>query len=403
MERVVVVGGGIVGASAAYRLAREAGVRVTLVDRADVGHATAAGAGIVAPGVSRLPSGPFFEMASAAVDFYPSLLEQLAADGETDTGYEVVGGLVVAVDEQELSLLDDMETVIWERQRTGMKNIGSLSRLGPAEARELFPAIADGARAIHLSEGARVDGRLLRDAMTRAAAKRGAELLRGGASVVVEGSAVAGVEVGGRRIACDAVLLAAGAWSSEAAAELGVTLPIVPQRGQILHLRMPDVATARWPFVIGFRSHYLLTFPEDRVVAGATREDGSGFDYRVTAGGTREVLEEALRVAPGLAAGTVVEWRVGFRPMSPDGLPLVGPLGRARGAFVATGLGPSGLMMGPYAGALAAGLLLGGDAPFDLAPFRPSRFAERQSGAKSADLRTLKRMRSEGFPGRAGP
>ena len=61
-------------------------------------------------------------------------------------------------------------------------------------------------------------------------------------------------------------------------------------------------------------SHYLLAFDESVVVAGATRESGSGFDYRVTAAGQMEVLTEALRVAPGLATATIIETRVGFRP-----------------------------------------------------------------------------------------
>jgi D-amino-acid dehydrogenase len=67
-----------------------------------------------------------------------------------------------------------------------------------------------------------------------------------------------------------------------------------------------------------------LAFDESRVVAGATREVGTGFDYRVTAAGQAEVLSEALRIAPGLGVATVIETRVGFRPVSADGRPLLG-------------------------------------------------------------------------------
>jgi D-amino-acid dehydrogenase len=109
------------------------------------------------------------------------------------------------------------------------------------------------------------------------------------------------------------------------------------------------------------------------VVAGATRETGSGFDYRVTPGGLAEVLGQALAVAPGLATGSYLETRVGFRPMSPDLRPLLGPVSGVGGLVVATGLGATGLTMGPYAGELAARAALGEPPGIDLAPFDPLR------------------------------
>src|SRR5262249_30270780 len=84
-----------------------------------------------------------------------------------------------------------------------------------------------------------------------------------------------------------AVLLAGGAWSAAIADQLGLLVPVYPQRGQILHLELPETDTTRWPIVVGFHSHYLLTFPTSRVVAGATPEDTAGFHHRMTAGGVR--------------------------------------------------------------------------------------------------------------------
>ena len=107
--------------------------------------------------------------------------------------------------------------------------------------------------------------------------------------------------------------------------------------------------------------------------AGATREAGLGFDYRVTAAGQREVLDHALTVAPGLADATLAETRVGFRPGTPDGLPLLGLL--RPGLAVATGFGAGGLTNGPFAGKLIAALVLDGDPGFDLTPFAPDRFS----------------------------
>jgi D-amino-acid dehydrogenase len=152
-----------------------------------------------------------------------------------------------------------------------------------------------------------------------------------------------------------------------------------------VHLHIDATDTSRWPVVLPADSgHYLLAFDDSRVVAGATRETGSGFDARVTAGGLDEVLNEALAVAPGLVGASHLETRVGLRPAGPDSRPLLGSVtvGGSSGAAVekgncdlviATGLGASGLTLGPLTGAIAAKTALGVDQPFDLTPFDPLR------------------------------
>lgn len=381
MSNVVVIGGGVVGSAAAYRLARD-GVPVTLVDRADPGHATAAGAGIIAPATSLAQPAAFYPLAFAAVAHYADLLAQLGEDGEPDTGYEVVGGLFIATSDAEEVRLADMWRLLERRGGEGAPNIGALARLGPAEARALFPALGQVRGGIHLTGAARVDGRRLRAAVQRAAQKRGATLLRGDAALVRAGERVTHVVVDGRSLPVGAAIIAGGAWSAALGASVGVALPVYPQRGQILHLELRDAETGAWPIVLGFHAHYLLTFPRSRVVAGATREDEAGYDHRVTAGGAHEALGEALRVAPGLADATLREVRVGFRPASPDRLPLLGRAPDLRNVYVATGHGASGLQLGPYSGAVVAEVLRGqerragqgGPPAIDLTPYSPERF-----------------------------
>lgn len=372
-NEVIVIGGGIVGASAAYRLART-GVRVTLVDRADAGQATAAGAGIIAPGAYTGASDVWLRLAFQSAAYYEELLAQLAEDGQADTGYEVPGLLLVATDAAEAAQLPALARLFEERNAAGVRNLGTVSRIDGSEARRLFPPLRDVPGAIHLSEAARVDGRRLRDALQQAAKKRGARILIGSAELAMEGDHAVGAIVNGQRITADAVLLAGGAWSSALADTLGVLLPVFPQRGQILHLEMPETETGRWPIIEGFHRHYLLTFPPNRVVAGATREDDAGFDYRQTAGGVHEALSEALRLAPGLAPATLREVRIGFRPASPDGLPMLGRLPGTQNVYVATGHGASGLQLGPYSGAAIADLLRGAPPDIDLTPFSVERF-----------------------------
>lgn len=373
MSDVVVIGGGVVGMAAAYRLARD-GVAVTLVDRADDGQATAAGAGIIAPGTGTSAPDSLLALSFEAVRYYPALLAQLADDGERDTGFAICGALFVATSEADAARLPDHLRLIEARRATGMRNIGETALLDGRAARQLFPPLADIPAAIHLGEVGRVNGRLLRDALQRAAQRHGATIARGSASIAHEGGRATGVRVGTETIAAGAIIVAGGAWSNALGEALGVRLPVYPQRGQILHLDAPGTTTTRWPVITGFHSHYLLAFPEHRVVAGATREHDSGYDYRMTAGGVHEALGEALRVAPGLHSATLREVRIGLRPASPDGLPILGRLPGLDNIYVATGHGPSGLQLGPYSGAAVADLAREKAVAVDLAPFAATRF-----------------------------
>jgi D-amino-acid dehydrogenase len=154
-----------------------------------------------------------------------------------------------------------------------------------------------------------------------------------------------------------------------------VTLAVAPQRGQILHLGVREDTTAM-PVVQPLGAdHYLLPFPDRRVVVGATRESGSGFSPRLTAGGVAKVLNDALRVAPGLADATLREVRVGLRPATPDGDPVVGAIPGCTGLWAATGTGPQGLTIGPYCGRLIADAILGRPQELDLTPYAPGRFS----------------------------
>src|SRR5215469_3818418 len=102
---VVVVGAGILGASAAFHLAR-AGARVTVVDAVHEGRATAAGAGIICPWVSGAEDPAFYTLYCEGGRYYPELVAALAEVGETDLGYRRAGALVVSDDTSELAAFE---------------------------------------------------------------------------------------------------------------------------------------------------------------------------------------------------------------------------------------------------------------------------------------------------------
>lgn len=363
--KVVVIGSGIVGASAAYYLARKK-VDVTIVDNEHQGNATAAGAGVVSPWLSDRGD-LWYEIAKHGARYYHTLVSDLADDGETHTGYKKVGTLYVSKDEAELAEM----CAALEEKKLDAPEIGDIQLLSPEQARDKFPPLHEEFGAVFVSGGARVDGRLLRDALKRAAQKHHAKFIQGIAELVHQEHKVVGVKVNDKIIEADHVIVAAGVWAPELLAPLGVTLNIQPQRGQIAHITLPGMDTSNWPVISPGSSHYMVAFDDSRVVAGATREDGTGFDYRLTTGGVHEVLTEALSVAPGLSEGTLSELRIGFRPMGLSLSPLIGKVDQIEGLLVANGLGPSGLTMGPYVGKLVSQIVLGEDIELDLTPYDP--------------------------------
>jgi D-amino-acid dehydrogenase len=313
----------------------------------------------------------FYRLYVEGARYYSELVPVLAEQGETELGYRKVGALVVSSDADELKGFDQL----LQRRRTDAPEMGGTTVLSPRDARMLFPPLREDLSGLQVANGARVDGRLMAAGLLRAAQRLGARLIGAQAKLIAAGNRVNGVSVGGDSIEGDGIVATAGAWAGTLLQPLGITLPIEPQRGQIVHLRLPGEATKDWPVILPPGSHYLLAFDDSRVVAGATRESGAGFDYRVTAAGQAEVLAEALHVAPGLASATIIETRVGFRPVAQGIRPFLGAIPEVGGLLVGNGLGAAGLTIGPFAGRVLAEVALGRQPPIDLDPFVPMQRA----------------------------
>jgi D-amino-acid dehydrogenase len=376
MADAIVIGGGIVGASAAYNLAKD-GAQTLLIDRADYGRATDAGAGILSPETSglMLPRS-WFDYAITAVGYYSTLISALNAEQDGDTGYAVCGDLVVAVSDDEIEPFEQAKRIIFERQqRRGLPSLDDLYEVTPAEAREFFPPLADVKGAIYFRNAARVDGRLLTAAMLRAAQKFGLDVNHGSVDqLLIENGVVTGVAVGAERYFAEKVIIAGGAWAQHFGAQLGVNIPVRPMRGQIIHLDLPDTDTGKWCIISPFHGHYMLAWDDSRVVIGATREPDSGFEPHTTIVGMREVIDEGLRVAPGLANAQFREVRVGLRPATADNLPVLGEIPGVENLYLATGMGASGLQLGPYSGKLASDWAQGKQSQTDISAFSITRF-----------------------------
>jgi D-amino-acid dehydrogenase len=334
--RVVVVGAGLAGLAVAWYLGKR-GADVTVVDAADIGTASWAGAGILQD-PPELDDPDLTSLHDHAVLHYRELDAELKELGGPETGFAAVGGLWL--DPEPTAL----ETI---RERLGRKSIYSSGRfaltlLEPAEVRRRLPVMEHGWYGLASTLTGRVDGRQLGVALRAAARARGARMIQGRARLAI-GSSV-GVRVGDNLFEADAIVLCAGAWIDDLLEPLGVKLGVVPQRGQVIHLDA-GYDTATWPSAILPTGQYLLSFPDGRTVIGTTRELDSGFSAEPTAGGQLAILEELLGAAPGLRNAGIRETRTGLRPFSLDGRPHAGSLGN--GVHVLAGLGPSGLKLGP--------------------------------------------------------
>jgi D-amino-acid dehydrogenase len=380
---VVVIGGGVVGTSLAYELVT-AGARTVLIDRHDPGRATDAGAGILSPETSQDPDPGLFNFGLAAARHYEDLIGRLTEDGATDLGWSVTGSLLVAERPGDDAIMEEAVGLALSRSP------GTVMEVDPDDLARHFPPLGPVRRALYNPAGRRVDGRVLNRAIGQAADARGLQAIDTSVTGFERDTRgmVRGVTTPEGTVTTTAVVVAGGAWSDHMAAMLGVRLPVTPLKGQIIHLFLPGTDSRGWCIVQPVLGFYLVPWPDGRVACGGTMEAAAGFDHRPTADGVHQLLRECLRSAPGLAQATVGDIRVGSRPATPDSRPILGRLPGCSNAFVATGHGSEGLLLGPYSARLVASSVLGepvGTEPSDpatnvLAMCSPGRFAGEDEG-----------------------
>ncbi|CAA9466083.1 MAG: D-amino-acid oxidase [uncultured Solirubrobacteraceae bacterium] len=377
---VVVVGAGIVGASAAWELAGR-GAQVTLVDAGEVsGGTTGLGEGNVL--CSDKDAGPELELARLGLARYDAIEAEL---GEV-ARIRRKGALIVHPRE---------DTWAAEPARAARLRAAGVEAelLDPEAVRAVEPGLTGALHgATRVPGDLQCDPRAIARALAAAAARLGARVRTHCRveHVQVDGGRVAGVRLaGGEVLGAGAVVVAAGPWSRELCEDAGVPLPLEPRKGQLVQLALPapDPDAIRHKVVDG---SYLLsvvdpgsglqlssvveTTWEGHVVVGSSRER-RGFDLTVDEAVGAAMVERAATLFPALAGLRRMRAWAGLRPWLPDHLPAIGPSERVAGLWVATGHEGAGVALGPITGLLVAQGLCGEPAAFDFAPLRPDRFA----------------------------
>ncbi|HVC35025.1 MAG TPA: FAD-dependent oxidoreductase [Chloroflexota bacterium] len=360
---VAVVGGGAMGLAIARAL-RQRGLAVVLLERGQPGQAASwASAGIVSDPIGNGDE-PGFQLQHLSRQLWPAFAQALQSESGLDPEFRETGCLIPAFDDEQARGLD-------RAVRLGL--IGNSTVLRGADLREAEPSLGPAVVAACWKPGGNVENRRLCKALELAARRGGVEIRTGAEvrSIVVQNGRVDGVRLVDGIVPAGQVVIAAGAWSG-AIDGCQPAVPVVPQRGQILALDRGAVPLRHT--ILTPDDPYLVPRADGRIVVGATREL-AGWDATPTAGGVAWLLSSAIQIVPALRDCAINQIWTGFRPLSPDGVPIVGP-GAIDGLYFVTGHGPSGIGPLPGTVALFTALLFGEPPPIAPGPFDPRRFAQ---------------------------
>ena len=359
-RKVVILGAGVIGLLSA-RLIALSGARVCVLDMGAVGReASWAGGGIVSPLYPWRYSPAVTELAHWSQDFYPGLARGLLADTGVDPEVHVTGLYW-------FDLEDQAEALAWAA-REGRP----LAEVDIAEVYKRLPMLAPGfTRALQMQGVANVRNPRLVRALRQALLQMPNVTLHEHCPVtglVREGGRICGVQTAQGELLADRVVVAAGAWSGELLAGLGIELPVEPVKGQMI---LYKCAADFLPSMLLAKRRYAIPRRDGHILVGSTLEF-EGFDKTPTDSALASLKASAEALLPALAGAEVVGHWAGLRPGSPDGIPFIGPVPGHEGLWLNCGHYRNGLVLAPASCQLLVDLMLGREPIVDPTPYAPS-------------------------------
>ncbi len=329
---VIVIGGGAIGAACARELARERR-RVLVLDRPDVaGAAWRAAGGMLAPQIESDKSESLYELGVASRDRYVQLAAELQDATGIDVGFWREGIARVAFDEADATGLK--ADVAWQRQQ-GHR----CDWLDAGEVRQQWPWLRAPLGALWSPLDGALDPVSLVNALLADAVQHGATILRRTATRLERDGDRATAVIADDRFAADDIIVAGGAWSGRLEG-LPRPLSVEPVRGQMAAFTWPsDMRRA-----ILYHQHAYVLARGGEALIGSTMEY-AGFDASVTDIGQQRIWASVRELCPPLGARPESRSWAGLRPVTPDGLPLVGPAPDLGHLWYATGHGRNGILL----------------------------------------------------------
>lgn len=337
MKKIAIIGAGVVGATAAYYLSREENISVTVFDDGQ-GQATKAAAGIICPWFSKRRHKAWYRAARLGADFYPQLVVDLKADGYETDFYEQTGVYVLKKDDTKLKELYELAKLRKEESPL----IGELKILDKKEAQQKFPNLQGFEHVLYASGGARVDGNKLTKKLLQASRiiykSQKVELSKVREKLLVNAQEF------------DIVILAVGAWLGEVLSPLGYCVDISPQKGQLRDYYFENLASDDFPVIMPEGELDIIPFRRGKISVGATHENTMGFDLTIDNDLLHRYEVEAESYFPYFREANRVSERVGTRAYTSDFAPFLGKVPQFQNAYAASGLGSTGLTIGPLFG-----------------------------------------------------
>jgi glycine oxidase len=371
MSDCLIVGGGVVGLSIAWVLARE-GRRVTVADRQVPGReASWAGAGILPPAKRRTALHPIEYLRAWSSELHALWSKELLAATGIDNGYHVCGGIYLARTAGEAASLAGMAATYREEQiECHPLKYRDLVALEPATLSPELEGELKGAYFVP-EEAQLRNPRHLR-ALLAACAAAGVAFEHHIEIVDwdrIDDRIVAAKTADGQLLKADQFVVAGGAWSGGILASVKRPIAIIPIRGQMILYRLPAPCFSK---IINEGSRYLVPRTDGHVLVGSTEEE-VGFDKETTQQEMDELERVAGALVPQIKTAAIEGRWAGLRPYSFDGFPYIGRAGEWSNLFVATGHFRSGLHLSPATAMVIADLLANRTPPCDVRVFRPSR------------------------------
>lgn len=343
---IAIVGGGIVGSTAAYYLSR-AGYQVTLFDEGS-GQATKAAAGIICPWFTQRRNKPWYLLVSRGAEFYRQLMADLAADGfDTEGLFQETGALLIRNKKKKLAR--DLEMA--EAKLAGSPSIGTVKTLSSEEVKEYFSFIEAPFGATYVSGGGRADGAAIIQSLHQAVLQARGRIINHRAKLVLnDEEAVKIVWDEENEKIYDKILLSSGAWLASLLEPLGYTVDIKPQKGQLFSIYREGWVGNNWPVVMPDAGIDIIPNVDGQIAIGASHEDDMGFDLVVDEGVLAGLRDEAKTYFPDIDDYEIASTRVGTRAFTADYGVLVGQVPHLENVWAVSGLGSSGLTSGPFLG-----------------------------------------------------
>jgi len=366
MQDVLIVGGGVIGLSLAWDLAKH-GRSVHVIDRGEPGReASWAGAGILPAARWHDWQHPLDQLRGLSNRLHGRWAAELTATSGIDTGYRRCGGLHLARTAGEAAALAAWSAMMADE---GVE----VKRLPATSIADIEPGLSrnSASAAFHVPDEAQLRNPRHLQSLVLACTKLGVNITPNLAihDVRTDSRGISELATSSGPLRAHQYCFTAGAWTGTLLHRLGIATGVLPVRGQMVLLRSHQPPISH---IINEGSRYLVPRDDGYLLAGSTEEE-VGFDKSTTEEALSELTEFARGLVPALRDASIEKTWSGLRPGSFDGLPYLGPLPGINNAFVAAGHFRNGLFLSPATAVVVSQLMRCEQPQIDLAPFRVGR------------------------------